>query len=68
MYCGIPRLAVMFEKKSLRTVAVFFSFSTMLSFSTRVIFSLETTLFDNTGLTTPQNFLLSHNFFSLRLP
>ena len=68
VYCGIPRLVVMFEKKSLRTVAVFLSFSTMLSFSTRVVFSLETTLFDNTGLTTPQHFLLSHNFYLLRLP
>ena len=34
----------------------------------RVIFSLETTLFDDEGLTTPQNFLLLHKFVSFRLP
>ena len=37
--------------------ALFLSFCTM-SFSTRVMLLLETILFDNEGLTTPQNFLL----------
>ena len=34
IYCGIPRLVMMFEKKTLRTVALFLSFSTLLPCST----------------------------------
>ena len=55
------------KKYSFKTDAVFLSFFTMLSSSARVIFSLETTLFDNKGLTTPRNFLLSHKSVSFRL-
>ena len=58
----ILRLYIMLEKKLFKTVADF------LSFSTRIIFSLETTLFDNRGFTTLENFLFSHKFFSLRFP
>ena len=44
------------------------SFSVILSSSTRVIFSLKTTLFDNKCLTTAKNVLVSYKFFSLRFP
>ena len=68
IYCGILRLVMMFEKKSLRTVAVFFvSFCNVALFN-KSDFFIRKTLFDNTDLTTPQNFLLPHNIFSLRLP
>lgn len=46
----------------------FLSLSTMLLSSTRVIISLETTLFGNRGFTALQNFLLSHKFLSSRFP
>ena len=36
--------------------------------STRVIFSLQTTLFNKKGLTTLQHFLISHKSFPFRLP
>ena len=64
----MPKFFIIFEKKLLKTVAVFLSFHTMLLSSMRVTFPLETTLSDKIGFTTLQNVLLSHNFFSSRFP
>ena len=50
------------------SAAGFLSFSTILSSSKRVSFSLKTTFRDNKGLTTPQDFLLLHKYSSFRLP
>ena len=68
LYWGIPRFVMILEKNSFRTDAMLLSFSKMLSSSSRVMFSSEITLFDNKGLTTPQDFLWSHKCFSFIFP
>ena len=65
-YCGIFRFFMIVEKKLFKTLAVFLSFFKILLSSTSVIFSLDIILLDSNGLTTFQNFLLSHIFSTLR--
>ena len=65
--CGMLRLVTTLQKNSFKTLAVSFSFFMILSPSTIVIFSFEIILFDNNGLTTLQNVLLSQTFFSFKL-
>ena len=57
-YWGIPRVIMILEKILFKTDAMLLSCSTILSSSTKVILSLETTLFDNKSLTTPPKFLI----------
>ena len=73
LHCGIPSVAMILKKNLFEIDAVFLSFSIILSFSTRwfshynfIIFPI--TLFDNKGLTIPQNSLLSDKYVSLTLP
>ena len=61
------RLVTTLEKNSFKTLAVSLSLLMILSPSTIVIFSFEIILFDNNGLTTLQNVLLSQTFFSFKL-
>ena len=65
--CGMLRLVATLEKNSFKTLAVSFPLLIILSPSTIVIFSFETILFDNNGLTTPQNFFLLQTFFLFKL-
>ena len=53
-------------EKKFKTWAVSLSFLKMLVLSTSAIFSLDIILLDSIGLTTFQNFLLSHTFSALR--
>ena len=68
LYWRIHSFIMMLQKTSFNTDAVFLPFSTILSSSTKVIFWFETFLFDSKGLSTPQNFLLSHKSVSFKLP
>ena len=61
------RLVTTLEKNSFKTLAVSFSLLIILSPLTIVIFSFETILFDNNGLTTLQNFFLLQTFFLFQL-
>ena len=61
------RLVTILAKNSFKTLAVSLSPLMILSPSTIVIFSFEIILFDNSGLTTLQNVLLSQKFFSFKL-
>ena len=61
------RLVTTLAKNSFKTLAVSLSLLMILSPSTIVIFSFEIILFDNNGLTTLQNVLLSQTFFSFKL-
>ena len=54
--CGMLRLVTILAKNSFKTLAVSLSPLMILSPSTIVIFSFEIILFDNSGLTTFQNF------------
>ena len=54
--CGMLRLVTILAKNSFKTLAVSLSLLMILSPSTIVIFSFEIILFDNSGLTTFQNF------------
>ena len=65
--CGMLRLVTILAKNSFKNLAVLLSLLMILSPSTIVIFSFEIILFDNNGLTTLQNFLLSQTFFSFKL-
>ena len=64
--CGMLILVTL-EKNSFKTLAVPLSLLTILSTLTIVIFSFEIILFDNNGLTTLQNILLSQTFFSFKI-
>ena len=63
---GILRFVTMFEKKEFKVFATSLSYEIISLFSTNVICSLETILFERKGFTVFLNVLLSHTFFHLK--